>query len=200
MTRFDAASAGFYGKVRTHGDFVGRGLSREFVARWDTWLQRGLLKARECLGDDWLNDFLGMPIWCFAMKLGVIDEAAYAGMLMPGIDAVGRYFPFVIARSTKGADLDNWLCGSAMWYEQVAELALSTLKARFSLTEFEAVLDELDVGANGLGWQDAFKRFMDEGYETSVWWTVSGEHAPGDLHWHEGALDAALFLHLLDAS
>jgi type VI secretion system protein ImpM len=199
MTRFEGASVGFYGKVRTHGDFVGRRLPSEFVARWDTWLQRGLLKARERLGDDWLNEFLGMPIWCFAMKPGVIDEAAYAGMLMPGIDAVGRYFPFMIGRSTKGADLDNWLCGSARWYEQAAELALSTLKARFSLTEFEAGLDELDVGASSPGWQDTFKRFLHEGDGTSVWWTVSGEHAPSALHWHEGALDAALFLHLLDA-
>ena len=51
----DRMDAGFYGKVRTHGDFVRRGLSAGFVAQWDAWLQRGLVAARERYADDWLR-------------------------------------------------------------------------------------------------------------------------------------------------
>lgn len=36
-------------KVRTHGDFVERGLSAGFVAQWDAWPQRGLVAARDAM-------------------------------------------------------------------------------------------------------------------------------------------------------
>jgi len=193
MRKPEVAGTGFYGKVRTHGDFVGRGLSRGFVMQWDTWLQHGLLKAQKQRGDAWLQDFLGMPLWCFAMKPGVIDDAAYAGVVMPGIDAVGRYFPFVVARPMDHGVFHDWLRSSSVWYEQAAGLALSTLKATFSLTEFEAGLEQLGSGAETLVWRDTFKRFLSEEGAASVWWTSSqGQHK------HEGALDAALFLRLLE--
>ena len=44
----------------------------------------------------------------------------------------------------------DWLHSSSVWYEQAAGLALSTLKATFSLTEFEAELEQLDSGAETL--------------------------------------------------
>jgi type VI secretion system protein ImpM len=198
MTRPAENSAGFYGKVRTHGDFVGRGLSREFVVKWDTWLQRGLLQAQEQLGEAWLQDFLGMPLWCFAMKPGVMDDAAYAGVVMPGIDAVGRYFPFVVARAMDQIFFDDWLRSSSVWYEYAAGLALSTLMVGFSLTEFEAELGQLDSSAETLVWRDTFKRFLNDDDAASVWWTATELQGPQALHRHEGALDAALFLRLLE--
>jgi hypothetical protein len=76
MTPHERRGTGFYGKVRTNGDFVGRGLPHEFIAQWDVWLQRGLVRARERDGDDWLSGFLGMPVWCFSMKPGVICSKA----------------------------------------------------------------------------------------------------------------------------
>ncbi|KQR73593.1 hypothetical protein ASG35_21635 [Burkholderia sp. Leaf177] len=193
MTTLGETCTGFYGKVRTHGDFVGRGLSHEFVVQWDAWLQRGLLTAQHHLGDAWLQDFLGMPLWCFAMKPGVIDDAAYAGVLMPGIDAVGRYFPFVVARSMDRAVLGEWLRSSPVWYEHAAGLALSTLKAKFSLTEFESELEHLDSDAETLVWRDTFRQFLSESDAASVWWTSAQV-----LHKHEGALNTALFLRLLE--
>jgi type VI secretion system protein ImpM len=198
MTKLEEAGTGFYGKVRTHGDFVGRGLSHEFVVQWDAWLQRGLLTAQQRLGDAWLRDFLGMPLWCFAMKPGVMDDAAYAGVMMPGIDAVGRYFPFVVARPMDQAVFGDWLRSSLVWYEHAAALALSTLKARFALTEFETELEQLDDGAETLVWRDTFKRFLSEADVASVWWTATELHAPQVLHKHDGEPDAALFLRLLE--
>lgn len=198
MTKLEEAGTGFYGKVRTHGDFVGRGLAHEFVVQWDAWLQRGLLTAQQRLGDAWLRDFLGMPLWCFAMKPGVMDDAAYAGVMMPGIDAVGRYFPFVVARPMDQAVFGDWLRSSSVWYEHAAALALSTLKARFALTEFETELEQLDDGAETLVWRDTFKRFSSEADVASVWWTATELHAPQVLHKHDGEPDAALFLRLLE--
>ncbi|MFL9987462.1 type VI secretion system-associated protein TagF [Paraburkholderia sediminicola] len=177
----DWTGAGFYGKVRTHGDFVGRGLSAGFLARWDAWLQRGLVAARERYADDWLSRYLAMPVWCFAARRGVIAEHAHTGVLMPGIDAVGRYFPFVIARVVEG---DACVPASA-WHADAAALALSTLKRTFSLTEFEASLGRLRAQSSGTTWRAA----------DSVWWSDVGEI----VHRHDGPFDAALFLRLLDA-
>jgi type VI secretion system protein ImpM len=177
----DRTRAGFYGKVRTHGDFVGRGLCAGFVAQWDAWLQRGLVAARERYADDWLSRYLAMPVWCFAARRGVIAEDAYTGVLMPGIDAVGRYFPFVIAQL-----VDGDACVSASsWHADAAALALSTLKPGFSLIEFEASLSRLRVQSSG-----TTSRAAD-----SVWWSDAGQIA----HRHDGPFDTALFLCLLDA-
>jgi type VI secretion system protein ImpM len=177
----DRTGAGFYGKVRTHGDFVGRGLSAEFVAQWDAWLQRGLVAARERYADDWLNRYLAMPVWRFAARRGVIAEDAHTGVLLPGIDAVGRYFPFAIARPVDG----DACVPASSWHADAAALALSTLKPAFSLAEFEASLTTLRVQSSGTASQAA----------DSEWWTEAG----GVVHRHDGPLDAALFLHLLDA-
>ncbi|TCK38898.1 type VI secretion system protein ImpM [Paraburkholderia sp. BL8N3] len=128
---------GYYGKVRTHGDFVTRGFSPAFVARWDDWLQRGMVAARERLGDAWLSHYLVMPVWCFALGAGVVDEHAYAGVLSPGLDAVGRYFPFAIA-----ARIDDGAVPSRAWYEAAADLALSTLRGEFALAGFDARIEQ----------------------------------------------------------
>jgi type VI secretion system protein ImpM len=177
----DRTGAGFYGKVRTHGDFVGRGLSAGFLALWDAWLQRGLVAARERHADDWLSRYLAMPVWCFSARRGVIAEDAHTGVLMPGIDAVGRYFPFVIARP-----VDGDACVSASsWHADAAALALSTLKPAFSLTEFEASLTTLRMQSSGTASRAA----------DSVWWSDASEI----VHRHDGPFDTALFLRLLDA-
>jgi type VI secretion system protein ImpM len=194
MTPHERRGTGFYGKVRTNGDFVGRGLPHEFIAQWDVWLQRGLVRARERDGDDWLSGFLGMPVWCFSMKPGVIDASAFAGVMMPGIDAVGRYFPFAIARPVAS----DSLCASPSWYEDAAILALSTLMPDFAMTRFEAALDAMNDVAQFHGgdeWQAAFKRFRKESDGVSAWWVDAGE----GVHVHEGPLSTELFLHLLDA-
>jgi type VI secretion system protein ImpM len=173
--------AGFYGKVRTHGDFVGRGLSAAFVGRWDAWLQRGLLAARERHAGDWLERYLEMPVWRFSAPPSVIDDCACTGVLMPGIDAVGRYFPFVIARRIEsGARAVD-----SRWHDEASALALSTLAPSFSLTAFESKLAALREQTVALA--------SCEG--ASMWWTQSD----GVTHRHEGALDARVFVDLLDA-
>jgi type VI secretion system protein ImpM len=128
------------------------------------------------------------------MKPGVIATSAFAGVLMAGIDAVGRYFPLVIARPMDSESL----CASPSWYEDAANLALSTLMPDFALARFEAALDTLDTLALHYAdrdWPAAFQRFLKESDGVSAWWVDAGE----GVHVHEGALDTELFLHLLDA-
>ncbi|WP_069268874.1 type VI secretion system-associated protein TagF [Paraburkholderia nodosa] len=181
MNAASRIDAGFYGKVRTHGDFVGRGLSAAFVGRWDAWLQRGLLAARERHAGGWLERYLEMPVWRFSAPPSVIDDYACTGVLMPGIDAVGRYFPFVIARQIEGAAR----AVDSRWHVEACALALSTLAPSFSLTAFESKLATLHEQPVALA--------SCEG--ASLWWTQEGSA----MHRHEGALDPSLFLDLLEA-
>jgi type VI secretion system protein ImpM len=197
MTR--AVETGFYGKVRTHGDFVGYGLPADFVAGWDAWLQRGMLAARERLGDDWLLHYLGMPLWRFALQRGVIDRFAYAGVLMPSIDAVGRYFPLVIARRMDASTLLEWLREASGWYERAAELALSTLDERFAMRDFDAGLAGCTTrvgGASRPALRDEFARLGRD--DLSAWWTTRDEGGTSTRGLHKGPLDARLFLALLE--
>ena len=98
-----AAKAGFYGKLPARGDFVSRRLPRSFVEPWDAWLQQGFASSRDHLGDGWLEAYLTSPIWRFVLAPGVCGPAGVAGVVMPSVDSVGRYFPLTIAQPTERA-------------------------------------------------------------------------------------------------
>jgi type VI secretion system protein ImpM len=184
-----AADTGFYGKVRTHGDFVGRGLPQAFVEGWDAWLQRGMLAAREHLGDAWLEAYLVMPLWCFALEGGVIDEHGYAGVMVPGLDAVGRYFPFVIATRIAPDAVAQWRLGGGDWYREIADLALSTLDDDFSLSRLEGEIKAVRDGSA------AAERLEVASDIECDWWTLPDDPAMPPVR--SGLLDSRLFMKLL---
>ena len=91
-----AACVGFYGKLPARGDFVQRNLPRSFIDPWDNWLQEALAGSREQLGEQWLRSYLTSPVWRFALSGGLCGEQVVAGVLIPSVDRVGRYFPLAI--------------------------------------------------------------------------------------------------------
>lgn len=132
---------GFFGKVATHGDFVTRRLPPDFLGAWDRWLQHSLQKSREQLGHAWLDIYLTSPVWRFAVTGGACGEQAWAGVLMPSVDRVGRHFPLTIASAVPGqGGAIDCLRDAAAWYEDVERLALRTLDKDFSLDAFDAAL------------------------------------------------------------
>lgn len=88
---------GLYGKVPAHGDFVRRGLPTSFVGPWDAWLQAGVARARENLGDHWPTAWDAAPAWRFALPAGACGPDAVAGVMLPSQDQVGRRFPITLA-------------------------------------------------------------------------------------------------------
>ncbi|MBN3761819.1 type VI secretion system-associated protein TagF [Burkholderia sp. Ac-20365] len=141
MSAFAAAGPGFFGKVRTHGDFVTRRLPADFVTPWDACLQQGMLFAQRWFDAQWLPVYLNAPVWCFALGADVCGESAWAGVLMPGVDRVGRYFPFTLAAPLAFDEFANWLGGAQAWYDEATRRALSTLEPDFVLERFDAELD-----------------------------------------------------------
>lgn len=136
-----ASQPGFYGKLLSHGDFVGRGLSRRFVDIWDRWLQSSLATSEQALGMEWLECYLHAPIWRFALGSGICGDDAWIGVLMPSVDKVGRHFPLTIAVAIPSkAALNETLARADRWYNRIETLALSTLNDDFQLPEFESEL------------------------------------------------------------
>jgi type VI secretion system protein ImpM len=148
---FAPPAPGFFGKVASHGDFVARRLPPAFLSGWDGWLQAGLRHSRERLGEAWLEIYLNSPIWRFALAAGIGGPSAWAGVLMPSVDRVGRHFPLTLAGAPSGAGVSPLalLEGAAAWYGRLETLAWSALADGFDLERFDAAL--LDLGPPDAG-------------------------------------------------
>ena len=141
-----ASAPGFYGKVPGLGDFVSRRLPRAFIDYWDAWLQSVIATSRMQLGEHWLNTYLSSPLWRFVLSSGHCGTHPWAGVLMPSVDRVGRYFPLTIATSlSAGANPFAAAAAATEWFEEAEALALSALEA----DDFD--MDDFDAGVQGLG-------------------------------------------------
>lgn len=126
---------GLFGKLPAHGDFIYRGLPTQFINAWDTWLQGFVGCSQEQLGEAWLDIYLTSPIWRFAFSEGVIDQHTWAGIVLPSVDRVGRYFPFsIVARASTGLNPLELIAQSA-WYEAIEALALNALDGQLPVDE-----------------------------------------------------------------
>lgn len=135
------AAPGFFGKLRSHGDFVGRRLPPAMREPFDAWLQAALLHSQRDLGAAWLPVWLSSPLWRFVLAPGVCGAQAWSGVMMPSVDRVGRCFPLVLAAPAAGAPaLAACMTQYDAWFVQLEDIALSSLEAGFSLDAFDAGL------------------------------------------------------------
>ena len=136
---------GWFGKIPALGDFAMRRMPSEFVTVWDDWLQRSLAATADALGAGWLDLYRHSPILRFALLPGLCGASLWAGIVMPSVDRVGRYFPLTIALALEerpGA-LAAAICAHD-WFAALEEVALRTL-------ERDASPEELDVGLAEVG-------------------------------------------------
>jgi len=155
---------GFFGKLPGRGDFIGRHLPKSFIEPWDAWLQTAIADSRTQLGGLWRECYCTSPIWRFALDAGLCGPTAYAGILMPSVDRVGRYYPLVIALPLA----PTWplLALPAIadpWFRQAEQLALMGLDLdRLDVDDFSRRVEalgeppnpafEADRGAVGDAW------------------------------------------------
>ncbi|MES2048583.1 MAG: type VI secretion system-associated protein TagF, partial [Pseudomonadota bacterium] len=96
-------------------------------------------------GATWLETYLTSPVWRFALNTGVVDESAWAGVLMPSVDRVGRHFPLSLAAGSGGqVAMLNWLENEKPWFDELENLALSSLEPDFQLDDFDAALQKIN--------------------------------------------------------
>ncbi|WP_157822394.1 type VI secretion system-associated protein TagF [Psychromonas sp. Urea-02u-13] len=127
---------GVYGKLPSHGDFVHRNLPTKFISTWDEWLQQFVSGSQEKMGEHWLDVYLTSPIWRFVLSDGIIDENHWAGIVLPSVDQVGRYYPFsMVIPLSSTINPFEFLSANSYWFEQIEELALRALDGQISLDE-----------------------------------------------------------------
>jgi type VI secretion system protein ImpM len=144
------AAPGYHGKLPAKGDFVTRRLPRGFLDPWDSWLQDAIGGSRTRMGEAWLDAYLTSPIWRFALCAGLCGELAVAGVVMPSVDRVGRYFPLtIVALLAAGVDLLAVPVAAAGWFDKAEELVRSALADAFDFDGFDAQVAALGPPAAG---------------------------------------------------
>jgi type VI secretion system protein ImpM len=132
---------GFYGKIPARSNIVSRNLADSFLSTWDQWLQNALMASKEQLGEEWLDFYLTSPIWHFVLSSGICDQNGWAGILIPSVDKVGRYFPFTVATAVNPGKHPAEILQSAIrWFKQMERLALAVLEDKLGLNELECEL------------------------------------------------------------
>jgi len=129
-----------------HGDFIHRNLPAAFIKQWDEWFQLYISSSKEQMGEDWLNTYLTSPIWRFVLSAGVIDEKHWAGIMLPSVDHVGRYFPFSVVMPLE-PDLNplEFISLYSHWFERIEALALQALEELFTVDELVEKINEIPL-------------------------------------------------------
>lgn len=140
---------GLYGKLPAYGDFISRNLSASFITPWDEWLQHFISGSQEQIGEDWLNIYLTSPIWRFTLSPGVIDNNMWAGLMMPSVDRVGRYFPISIVKPFAGNITPaNFMLNHSEWFDEVESLCLTALDESLDVDELVAAVEAIEIPLN----------------------------------------------------
>ena len=200
MEHLRVKRVGYFGKVPPTGDFISRNLDSAVKEGFDRWLGQGLEKSRQQLKENWLSSFLTAPVWRFLLDRQLEGGKLVAGIMMPSVDKVGRYFPFSLLVELESAPVDSALLAAAdQLLTQFEDLLLSALAEDFDLDYFDY---QVGMAARKLMGKDfaaeplAVKKF-DEMRELgrhlhrlqpsggSVWWTDGAEHRRADLLVHE---------------
>ena len=217
---------GFFGKVPALGDFVQRRVARDFVDPWDGWLQQAVAASKSQLGEGWLQTYLSSPLWRFVLGPNVCGEAAWAGVLMPSVDRVGRYFPLTLAVALPDGARPFSLLRASAWFEGAEDLALSALEEQgFSLDDFSDSVAALgapdavlgagagDIAGLGAGWHiglgsvaqadEALYPLLDQltadrFVASCLWWTDGSDHVAPCLLFSPGLPEPDSFTGLLD--
>jgi type VI secretion system protein ImpM len=169
---------GWYGKLPNLGDFASRRLPQSFITGWDEWLQSGLAAARDEWGPEWLDRYLVAPIVRFWLGPGVLGDGAWAGLVMPSVDRVGRHFPLTLAQPA-GTLADA--LAARQWFELLDAAARRVLDVAYTVEAFED--DLAGLAADGATASDDDVRLAEsvlcEGLRRSAWWCGDGEHLQG---------------------
>jgi type VI secretion system protein ImpM len=132
---------GWYGKLPALGDFANRRLPQGFVTDWDAWLQRGLAYSQQHMGSEWLETYLTSNVWRFILAPGTLDTSTWAGIVMPSVDRVGRYFPLTLCAELHNFSFEPSTVGALEeWVQDLEAAARAGLEANATIESFEAAL------------------------------------------------------------
>lgn len=164
---------GWYGKLPTLGDFASRRLEASFIEPWDLWLGEGLAAQREQLGEAWLDAYLGSAVWRFVLMPGALpaqaEPAALAGVLMPSVDRVGRYFPLTLVTKLPHLPVSaGEVEGLLAWLHRLEDVAVDALHEDWSIEDLDAALEALPAPVVAAALPDALAATQRELAEAAI--------------------------------
>lgn len=178
-------SPGWHGKIPTLGDFATRRLDPELVQAWDDWLSQGLAALQR--QPQWLEAYLASPSWRFVLMPGVLPGAAaaqaWAGVLMPSVDRVGRYFPLTLMQALPALPASATAFDALWhWLVKLDEAAADALHEDWSLDALEAELERIGAAPVSDPLPDGLQAVLDDAAVSAL---------PIATHGHAAALFAA---------
>ena len=182
-----SSAVGFFGKVPSRGDFVQRSLPASFTTAWDRWLQAGIAGSQEVLGDAWLEVYLTSPVWRFALAAQLAGDRAAAGVLIPSVDSVGRYFPLTVACMLPCETTPAQIRAQAAWFDEAQALALGVLEEKASLEGLIAGVERLGRPAPPSLPVDSEGSIVSEGEDGLMHGLIERLAPPHGLLWTNGS-------------
>jgi type VI secretion system protein ImpM len=201
---------GWHGKLPVLGDFASRRLDQDFLEAWDGWLAASMSVLRERSESTWLEAYLASPSWRFLLMPGVLGgaagEQAWAGVLMPSVDRVGRYFPFTIAQPLGAGNMSTpQMQALWQWLGGLDDLAANAMYSDWSIERLESELasmvgpdlDEQAPPRIAMPGSDApIWSTLEPGLDPAAWidmeaQTLWSEHAHGIAYWYSCAEQTA---------
>ena len=102
--------------------------------------------ARETLRDDFLTYYLNCPAWKFLLSPGVCGVQAVAGITIPSVDKVGRYFNFTLATVLPpGIDPCTYALTNRDGLMELENLALDILEQDYPKEEIELKVRDMSL-------------------------------------------------------
>ncbi|MBB4011671.1 type VI secretion system protein ImpM [Niveibacterium umoris] len=107
-----------------------------------------MAESQRALGPAWLDRYLTAPVWRFVLTPGVLGSQGWAGVLLPSVDRVGRYFPLTVCAPLDGVLLERaTLDLLSSWLDRAEAAARACLAHDATVDGFEASLAAIGLPA-----------------------------------------------------
>ncbi len=136
---------GIYGKLPAHGDFINVNVSAALSAELYEWCNSVIFESREKLGDvPWLKSYLVSPVWRFCLPAPEQAGKVVTGVMLPSVDAAGRYFPLFLMHALDGSKVQTqWLFKEATPLLQALEQSgMAALQQQLNLNDLKLLVQQ----------------------------------------------------------
>ncbi|MDE8602967.1 type VI secretion system-associated protein TagF [Marinomonas sp. RSW2] len=142
---------GIYGKVPAHPDFISDTLHADISNELYDWAQTVMFHSREKMSESkWLPAYLVSPIWRMVVPKNELRTHEWVGVMVPSVDALGRYFPLFIVFETEFKSLTvEWLFKECTdLFKVMEEVAMSALQQQLNFLQLKRLLANKLEGFN----------------------------------------------------
>jgi type VI secretion system protein ImpM len=215
---------GVFGKLPQKRDFITFGIPNAVLNPLETWLQSAVAASRAELGQNWQDLYLVAPIWRFWIGPRIFGQGC-AGVIMPSVDRVGRFFPLLgLYCTAEGEQLPPPpFAPQGEWYAALDARLLPTLEEGVEI-EVDRLMEglpppsiEVSTPSDGAGlfkgdplWQaqvgsqaaGLLTSIVESDYREvakvrSYWWTAGSPSIGPILHAKEGLPDPYFYTLML---